>query len=468
MTFRVTDDEIARMLRDRAAVDVPVDLRDAIAMALHADATDHPRRVSRSWLRPGLLVAAALALVSVAGIGLMTGSRRAPNPDLGLVQPVPTATTAARSSVPTATPQTPPATLQPSGPYVNWVASSIDLGSRALAANVVDLTASDDGFIAVAAASRGGIELTDQTVIWTSVDGNSWQLRPADASLEQFVPAAVAANAAGIVIAGTATTAPEGETGAVLVSGAGDTWERVATPQFGSVVALPDRFVAATRLGQPASIWTSPDGRSWTELAGTAELGQGSIVKLRVLRLDGRLTVVAVGRASAVGGPGMWVGSGDAMTDWRRVTLYGDPAILDVEDVAGSDEGQLAIGFVGYCCRLYAWTSPDTTTWEGRSDPAGFPAVPGSVVATPSGYLVTATQEDGLNHGSLRAWRVEGEEWTALPVEALGIEDRPVGSVLQAVRSDGAVLVVTSVGLPRSNTPSIPMAFVVGPGEGAP
>jgi len=397
----------------------------------------------------------------------MTGSRPEPKPDLVLVPPATTASAAASSSAPAVPPRTPPVTARPSGPFTDWRPSSIDLGSRRLAADVVDLAATGDGFIAVAAASRGGAEITDQTVVWTSVDGSAWQIRPADAELERFVPAAVAANAAGIVIAGTSTDVPEAEAGAVVVSAAGDTWERVATPQFGTIVALPDLFVAASA-SEPPSIWTSRDGMAWTQVAGAAELGEGSIQKLRVLPIGGAETIVAVGRASAGGGPGMWVGSGEGVTDWRRVALDGDPAIVGVFDVAGSDDGQLAIGFVGYCCRLFAWSSPTGTVWTGRSDPAGLPAVPGSIVATPSGYLVTATAGTESSHTSLLAWRVEGEKWTALPVEGLGIKDRPIGPLLQAVRADGAVIVVTSVGLSRSNSPSIPMGFVVGPGEAAP
>ena len=466
MSTHVTDDQIARMLRERAALDVPGDLRDAIALALQADAIDPSRRGRRSWLRPGLLMAAALALASIAGIGLMTGSRPEPNPDLGLLPPAATASAQARSSLPPASPKA-VATAHPSGPFTDWQPSAIEVGSRHLAANVVDLAANGHGFIAVGAASRGGIELTDQTVVWTSADGSAWQLKPADAGLEKFVPVAAAANAAGIVIAGATTNVPEAEAGAVLVSKTGDAWDRVSTPKFGTVVALPNLFVAAS-LEEPASIWTSPDGRAWTQVAGAAEFGEGSSIKrLRVLRLGGRETVVAVGRGFAGGGPGMWIGSGDGATGWRRVTLEGGPAIVGVFDVAGSDNGQLAIGFVGYCCRLYAWTSPDATAWEGRNDPAGFPATPGSVVATPSGYLVAATAYLNDARSSLRAWRVDGEGWTALPLERLGLEDLPMGPVLGAVRSDGAVIVVTSVGLSRSNSPSIPTAFVVQPGEGA-
>ena len=73
MTFHPTDRDIERMLRERAAHVMPVDIQVSIAAAIEAD----PRRGARRWparsRRAILLLAAAVVVGSSIGVGLLAG-----------------------------------------------------------------------------------------------------------------------------------------------------------------------------------------------------------------------------------------------------------------------------------------------------------------------------------------------------------------------------------------------------------
>jgi hypothetical protein len=101
----------------------------------------------------------------------------------------------------------------------------------------------------------------------------------------------------------------------------------------------------------------------------------------------------------------------------------------------------------GYCCRARAWTSPDANRWTSLGDPIGLPGLrPTSVVATPSGFLVTAIKHTTEDVGTLRAWFVDDAGWNEIPTASLGIGTRRMDRVVATTRPDGAVLVLAGLG----------------------
>ena len=220
------------------------------------------------------------------------------------------------------------------------------------------------GFIVLGRDAMGG-EGREDTVaaIWTSNDGRDW----AKHRLTEGVPPGdvaeirlIAAGAPGIVVAGGVCCTVEDP--AMWWSADGASWERITLPPdmqdvaFYDVEAGPGGFVVAgvSLVGNPndpdevAELWTSPDGRSWSEVdPEAAGLGPGHVSDVT---WTGDAWV-AVGKQP---GGETWDGavwrSADGVA-WDRIAVD-DPSITGPEEeelgrVFALEHGLVALGGAG-------------------------------------------------------------------------------------------------------------------------
>ena len=460
MTFRPTDDDITQMLRVRGSREMPGDLRAAVTAAVQAQPRRSGRLRPRSD-RPALLLAAAIALVSIAGAVSLVGSqlepepRQVPAPVMPSVIPA-TATPDAESS-----PSEPTTTL-----FGDWQPSVIGRSNTSGLGDVVtDLTVYRDGYIAVGFEYPDSTRTETKAIVWTSADGSEWRAASNDdRDLEGFSPYSVAANDSGIVLVGTYQDQTESRTYGALVSTDARSWNRVEAPSISQIAALPDRFIAASS-GDKATIWTSPDGHEWTK---EADLGPAWISRLRVLHIGDGLRVAAIGTLEDGFGAGrMWTASASMLDAWQRLDLEaGDYEWM--RDVAASDAGLLSVAMRGYCCRVHAWTSTDGLAWQSsrapNGDPVGIGGIePASMASTPSGFFVSGIQHGGdeaNRRDKLRAWLVLADVWLSVPTDSLRLGEHPIESILVASRPDGAVIVMTTLDNVEGKQPT-PVAWVV-------
>jgi hypothetical protein len=453
MTFRPTDEDIARMLGARGSREVPADLRDAIEAAVLGEQR-RTRRARRSIGRPTLLLAAAVALGAVGGAASLIGSQlRSPQHAPAVVEPsVVTATASPRSISPSNEPTT---TL-----FADWKPSTIGPSTRsAFGAVVSDLAAFGDGYIAVGTEYSDSTLTVSKAIAWTSDDGSAWRVVSNDQDLAGFSPTAVAANDAGIVLGGFYPSDNVSEAPAILFSTDGRAWTKVANLSATLVAALPDRFIAAAS-GEKAMIWSSSDGHEWAKVA---DLGQAWISRLRVVRAGDGLRVAAIGtQIDGFNAGTMWTASASKLDAWQRLDLE-DGSYEWMRDVAASasDEGLLGLAMRGYCCRVHAWSSTDGLAWHSLGDPVGYGGIqPESIAPTPSGFFVSGIQHSDELNGKLRAWLVRGGEWLSVPTDKLGIGVSQIRSIAVEPRPDGSVVVMTTLDFAEGQPP-VPMAWVV-------
>ena len=245
--------------------------------------------------------------------------------------------------------------------------------------------------------------LTDTGTIWRSSDGRTWLPTPIVAGVRPDSVSevrAVAAGPAGIVVVGGVCCREERH--AAWWSPDGVDVERVDIPAgvFFDVAAGPSGFAIVGSVGDRGAIWTSPDGRAWTEVdAADAGLVRGSLSTVAVLGdrfVAGGIADPGVGDSDAA----LWASAPGGLDGWQR--LAADDAALAGPDEATIDrlipfaDGLLAVGGSGSredrldCERLLGgahvagletalscgwlrdmlFVSPDGERWE-RADPNG-------------------------------------------------------------------------------------------------
>ena len=166
------------------------------------------------------------------------------------------------------------------------------------AAELTDVVAGPDGLVAV---GRRDTEQGQQGAVWTSTDGSAWTpvtSFPGGTSFSTIQ--AIARGADGFVAVGQAQDDDSlggGASGAAWTSPDGRTWTaaldetayrssvgglRGPDPELTDVVAGGPGFVAVGSLADAngifGAIFTSPDGRSWTRVAGDSLLASSSLV----------------------------------------------------------------------------------------------------------------------------------------------------------------------------------------------
>jgi hypothetical protein len=297
---------------------------------------------------------------------------------------------------PTITPE--PASPSPMGPERPTIGSGVGVEWTALVtfagASVSDVTAGGPGWIAVGAEGAVGCEVcpsieTYTGMIWSSVDGQTWNEvelpSPQGTNLAHVV-----SGPSGLVALGWHDTDPvAGQdivASHVLVSEDGGAWTRVDPPAFAvtgtviSDIAAGQLFVAAGQVADPVLgvrpvIWTSLNGREWTEAYRSPD--GGSIHRVA----EGGPGWVAVGEVygsdpsgvrSFVPFPVLWI-SGDGVT-WvqQDFPLGTDAGGGSAQDVLDASLGLVAVGYAetvsvepaGTILGFAGWRSRDGDTWE--------------------------------------------------------------------------------------------------------
>ncbi len=202
-----------------------------------------------------------------------------------------------------------------------------------------DVTAGGPGLVAVGHESAPA-EGPTRGVVWTSPDGETWTRVPPDTVFDDAMAFGVVAASPGLVAFGNDDEGP-----AVWVSTDSFEWEKAPAPPTDSL-ADAIRF-GPDLIGVGDGVWRSPDGLTWTKLAGIPGGYMTTVVEL-----DGVL--VAAGFIEKDRGPVITTTTVPGQ-DVRTDTYY-DAAIWVSED--GTD-----------------WTRvPDDGTFTGI---AGFPAADG-------------------------------------------------------------------------------------------
>jgi hypothetical protein len=224
------------------------------------------------------------------------------------------------------------------------------------------------------------------------------------------------------------------------------TWEEAIVPAVGLtsavLVVVPggDGLVAIGFDGQFGSmVWTSTDGREWTDLPQPGFENEGLT---SVIPVDGGL--LAVGRGDTLDVDtelaAAWM-SQDG-TSWRRVE--GGPEMRgQMIDVAATEMGLFAVGGVPGEDAAGIWRSTDGETWE-RTGGEFESAFMWAIAEGGPGLIVVGWRRNP--EPDLAVWTsTDGEEWTLAPdpegfegfegVDVIEYNDTPVmigGSVFES------------------------------------
>ena len=282
------------------------------------------------------------------------------------------------------------------------------------------------GFVAVGDDGNADLPIA---VVWTSVDGITWQRQPASPDMAEFVgifssggvTAASVTGSGPVVAAGGGAllqiwTSPDGRRwtrdqppgtgrggqenaivvtdaarsllvlagGALSYRPAGATWADVdgdrqvfprpeLTYAIGAMVRAGGRILAFGRADQTV-LWTSDDGRRWDRWPDPTGVFAGGTVAAAATLGD---VIVAVGtRPDAQGRTvaAVWTSADDGAT-WAR-TGDDNPAfsirrITQMIGVGRGGPGLIAVGisFQDGAVNAHAWSSADGRTWRRATDP---------------------------------------------------------------------------------------------------
>lgn len=235
------------------------------------------------------------------------------------------------------------------------------------AAPPADASGLDGAALHGVAGAGGGLVAVgahDGAAAWTSTDGVTWQparVRGGDATPQ--LRAVAVTPSSGLALGGGDLRSSR-----VWTSSDGTTWRRrvgaaVAGGRVNGLAADGDHWIAVGDLidreggeSRGGAIWTSRDGRSW-RIGGELRLGEGTISDVAVR--DG--TVIVVG--FDVDGGRAWTGD---PADLRPVRGQ-DFAAAEIQGVAATDGGFVALGRALGTMQPIAWTSGDGRDWD-RTD----------------------------------------------------------------------------------------------------
>lgn len=325
----------------------------------------------------------------------------------------------------------------------SWADAAVPVVTDRPVGQIEAVTARGTGFVAVGRGCTGDTP-TCEGVVWTSMDGSTWERVPASDALDtgSLIQTSgpevgmfdVTAGTPGIVAIGYAARPDMRAT--VWFSPDGVAWERITlgpTARVGAVtwdgtsfvLVGEDRVDAPTSLADfatakaRAAVWTSPDGRTWARVAHTPALETGAFI--------------------------------DTMED---------PASGGMADVAAGPVGLVAVGST--CrplpagCEPAAWISPDGMTWV-RAD--GMPKISGSlssvapVPAPGSGFVAVGAQTCGSSPDAVPGgcpavalFSADGRTWSQQPFDQAGELTAvvPMGGRLFASASGGPETAWTS------------------------
>lgn len=291
--------------------------------------------------------------------------------------------------------------------------------------------------------ATGSVEGEAGLWMWVSPDGFVWErIRPEAFGEEAFIVNGIASGEPGLV----AFVGGVEERPSLWVSQDARTWERVPDDLevFGprsrlqdveaagpGIVAIgfdpagPNRFVQA--------VWTSPDGRSWTEVPGIAETFDGRTL-ITVYQSGGEV-IGWEDDPSAAGVATIW--TTDDGVAWRRLNFQ--PRL---EDNGGNNlpavggPGFVVPGVDADFTDPAVWTSPDGETWtkvpydEAVFELEGFQPYPSAIPGGP-GVVMWATDAWGAVVWTSR----DGVTWTRLPYDEVAFgPGTSIGSIVQTDR----------------------------------
>lgn len=406
----MTDDRLVRGLR---ALDQPVDADPAFADSLYSVLEGEVARRHKARPTMVLLVAAALLIAALLGVAMAVGSGLVDLPFAvrdDRVDPLPShpslpdsASLWSRVALPDgAFPEgigaattglyvvgrdDGAAAVWTSGDGVEWRRVTDDAFARG---SVQDIATVGDTIVAVGyVAERIAADPRAKAgMVWTSTDGVAWVQRSAE-TFDSAWLSAVSPGGPGVVALGTDLAGP-----AAWFSTDGVVWELAQVPPipsfaagdyavWGDVVSIGDRIVAggvAELSGRGVAseqylLWTSEDGRTWTEVSPDEVVlpGASVITGLAV----GTSGIVMVGRGPLIDEPAVWF-SADGRS-WHRAPPeqegFGSRfrngfAWGGLRAVAAGPGGYVAVGGDGQCgggdcpsAEAAVWTSTDGETW---------------------------------------------------------------------------------------------------------
>jgi hypothetical protein len=138
-----------------------------------------------------------------------------------------------------------------------------------------------------------------------------------------------------------------------------------------AVAATPAGFVAVGSHGACHTIWTSPDGRSWSAYDVPRPAGT-SLATLREVTVNGTQVVAAGYAITKAGDVPIAVVSADEGQHWHQIVLSAPGGLGSVLALSAAGHGFVAAGSAGPATALRAvtWSSPDEHSWSAAT-PAG-------------------------------------------------------------------------------------------------
>ncbi len=341
-----------------------------------------------------------------------------------------------------------PATIAPSGSASTsdpGVPTSLPSGDpttvfRALpdfpAANAFEVTgvtaSANGGFLAVGFGAQPGQDYFGlrQGIVWRSPDGITWQ-QTVEPQFANVSPLMVATMGSSDFVVGllrtcpdfseeTCTEPPEAGNG-IWRSTSGGAWERLPiTPSMQTALSLdeivvgPDRMAIAGTSGdesEAATLWTSPDGTTWTEstdLAGldpidTLAAGPPGFVAFGTVLADNEDFVTVHGATSPDG------------LHFNPVTVPAPINAAIVSSVAGAT-GMSAVGYGDneeFELSATALFSADGLAWIVAADTDGSFANSGmlEVLEVPTGYVALGFTPSADDFADQQRHIVDLERW---------------------------------------------------------
>jgi hypothetical protein len=255
------------------------------------------------------------------------------------------------------------------------------------------------GWVAVGSAIEGGAA---EPVAFSSADGVTWSPMLALTALArpdaQFL--GVASGPGGYVVVGRQGTGSGAYASFWWSANLRDWAGNGNSGNTGSVasaaVAVGNGFVAAGASAHCHTVWTSADGRQWTEHDLTKPSGATTATLQSVAAgAGGRFVAAGFASAGAVDVP-IVVTSAGAGAPFTQVILGAEGATATVTGVTATSGGFVAVGLAGPATGRHAveWTSPDGLTWSAAA-PLASAGTSAITALTGSGGTATGTAQRG-------------------------------------------------------------------------
>jgi len=247
----------------------------------------------------------------------------------------------------------------------------------------------------------------------------------------------VLAGGPGLIAVGSGTNGTEGGRAAIWTSPDGEDWDlvtlegRAARGRLTSVTAGPAGFVAVGGECCPdrAAVWTSQDGLAWQRVGDQGSF-DGAVMTSTTAWAGGLVAVGCVVDLECTG-TAVWTSSNG--TDWSRVALGRDIGAAYLGDITASGEVLVAVGTTDrdQPGPPAIFVSLDAQTWT-RADVPSVPMALSSVTAGTDGIVAVGRSLDELTGlpVSLVLTSPDGAAWTTVTSDKFAradVEDILVG-----------------------------------------